>query len=307
MDFEFAEEEEIPEASLLQNWKILIADDDEDVHRFTKLALKGFSYEGRGIDFYDTFSGTQTVELLKNNDSIDLLLLDVIMDSDDDGLITVKKIREELKNTSIRIVLRTGQSGNAPERDVIVNYAIDDYKEKTELTSTKLLTTVVTSLRASQHIKTIERSREGLLQIIKASRSIFEIKSLIDFTQGVLLQLTSLLNISHTTLYEYEIKDSLIATLKDDEFSLIASSGKYDKKILDPFVLECLKKAYKEKESFVQDDVFVGYFEANTEHMIFLYIEGYSKLTDADKELLNIFYENIAVAFKNISKLKEIN
>jgi len=307
MDFEFAAEDEVKESLLLDNWKVLIADDDEDVHRFTKLALKGFVYENRSIEFYDTYNGKDTVALLKLYPDVDLLLLDVIMDSDDDGLITVKKIREDLNNTSVRIVLRTGQSGNAPEKDVIVNYAIDDYKEKTELTATKLLTTVVTSLRASEHIKTIERSRKGLLQIIQASRSIFEIKSLIDFTHGVLLQLTSLLNISHSTLYQYDLKDSLFATLKDEEFKLIASSGKYEKKVLDSTVLKCLKYSYEKKESFVNEDIFVGYFEAGNDNMIFLYIEGYLKLKAADKELLDIFYENIAVAFKNIFQLKKIH
>ncbi len=307
MDFEFAAEDEKEELSLEDNWKVLIADDDEDVHRFTKLALKGFLYEGRKIEFFDTYNGDETVKVIKENPNIDLLLLDVIMDSDDDGLITVKRIRHDLENTSLRIVLRTGQSGNAPERDVIVNYAIDDYKEKTELTSTKLLTTVVTSLRASQHLKMIERSRQGLLSIIKASKSIFEIKSLIDFTQGVLVQLTSLLNIPHSTLYQYEINDTLFATLQDKEFKLIASSGRYDKRELDQEVIESLKMSYERKESYVNDDIYVGYFEAGSENMIFLYVEGYSKLQKEDKELLDIFYDNISVAFKNVSKFKKIH
>ncbi|NOR57081.1 MAG: response regulator, partial [Sulfurimonas sp.] len=156
MSFEFAQEKEEVQKSQLARWKILIADDEEDVHTMTKLALKKFSFEDRGLEFFDAYSGKETIEILKNDPEIDLILLDVVMDSDDDGLVTVKRIREELNNGTVRIVLRTGQPGSAPEKEVIINYGIDDYKEKTELTSIKLLTTVVASLRTSHHIKTIE-------------------------------------------------------------------------------------------------------------------------------------------------------
>jgi len=310
MDFQFAQEKEESKKSQLVRWKILIADDEEDVHSMTKLALKKFSFEDRGLEFFDAYSGKETIEILKNNPEIDLILLDVVMDSDDDGLVTVKQIREELNNKIVRIVLRTGQPGSAPEKEVIINYGIDDYKEKTELTSIKLLTTVVASLRTSHHLKTIERNRIGLTKIIEASRSIFKVGSLAKFTSGALTQLTSILNIAESSLYERNINDSFFATLKGSEFKMIASSGKFNIKNRDcrvvPEALEYLNKACLDKKSFFDDDIYVGYFESSDKHIIFLYIEGCRNLNEEDRNFLEVFSHNISVAFDNICLNKEI-
>ncbi len=52
------------------------------------------------------------------------------METENAGLEVAKNIREDLGNDMVRIILRTGQSGQAPENEVIVNYDINDYKEK---------------------------------------------------------------------------------------------------------------------------------------------------------------------------------
>ena len=310
MDFQFAQESKESEKSQLNRWKILIADDEEDVHSMTKLALKKFTFKDKGLEFFDAYSGKETVKILRNNPEINLLLLDVVMDSDDDGLLTVKAIREELKNTTLRIVLRTGQPGSAPEKDVIINYDIDDYKEKTELTSIKLFSTVVSSLRTSDYLRKIERNRIGLSKIIDASRSIFKVSSLIKFTNGVLTQLGSILNAEELSLYKYNSSDSFFAALKDERFEMLASSGKFHIKSRDsrviPEALEYLNKAYLEKKSFFEDNVYVGYFESTDNHIIFLYIEGCRSLDKADRDLLEVFSHNILVAFENICLNDEI-
>lgn len=310
MDFQFAQEKEESQKSQLDSWKILIADDEEDVHTMTKLALKKFSFEDRGLEFFHAYNGKETVEILKKNPEINLLLLDVVMDSDDDGLLTVKKIREELQNTTLRIVLRTGQPGSAPEKDVIINYGIDDYKEKTELTSIKLLTTVIASLRTSHHLHTIERNRVGLSKIIEASRSVFKVRSILKFTSGVLTQLTSILNISKSSLYQYNTGDSFFASLNNNQFRMIASTGKYSVKRKDtnivPEALEYLNRAYLNKESYFDDDIYVGYFESNDNNIIFLYMEGCRNLDSEDRNFLEIFMHNISVAFDNICLNNEI-
>lgn len=89
------------------------------------------------------------------------------MESDDAGLQVAKYIREVAKNNHIRIILRTGQPGQAPERQVIVNYDINDYKSKTELTAQKLFTVVMSSLRSYRDILAIDQSRQGLEKLLK--------------------------------------------------------------------------------------------------------------------------------------------
>lgn len=155
------------EASPFENdtaapWKIIVADDDSEVHAVTKLALDDFVYEERSLLFLDAFSGEEVKTLMQEHPDTALILLDVVMESDNSGLEVVKYIRETLKNRFVRIVLRTGQPGQAPEMSVIREYDINDYKEKVELTDQKLFTSIVSSLRSYQDILVIESQRKAL-------------------------------------------------------------------------------------------------------------------------------------------------
>lgn len=144
----------------LEKWKILIVDDEEDIHSVTRIALKGFTFRGKPVEFYDAFSATEAEKILKEHPDIALILLDVVMETSNAGLDLVKVIRDKLGNKVTQIIIRTGQPGQAPERDVIVSYEINDYKTKTELTSFKLFTVALASLRAFEAIQKIGRLNE---------------------------------------------------------------------------------------------------------------------------------------------------
>ena len=146
-----------------KTWKVLIVDDEEDVHNVTKLALSGFSYEGVGLSFLHAFTAAEAREILLNEEDIALAIVDVVMEEEHAGLELVNFIRNDLKNHIIRIVLRTGQPGQAPEREVLTEYDINDYKEKTELTSQKLYSTIFTSIRSYRDIKALDATRLGQL------------------------------------------------------------------------------------------------------------------------------------------------
>ncbi len=60
-------------------------------------------------------------------------------------------------------MLRTGQPGNAPERDIIVDYEINDYLSKSALTGTQLFATVISSLRAYQSLSKGKAQHDTLL------------------------------------------------------------------------------------------------------------------------------------------------
>ena len=141
-----------------RRWKVLIADDDTEVHNITKAVLSSFEFDGIALEFISTYTGKETIEILKKNNDIAVVLLDVVMETNDAGLQVVKFIRNELKNYSVRIILRTGQPGSAPEKLIIKDYEIDDYREKTELTTIKLYTTLLTSLRTYKALDTIEKT-----------------------------------------------------------------------------------------------------------------------------------------------------
>jgi len=149
------------------SWQILIVDDEKDIHTVIKLALDDFSFQNKKLHFLDAFSGKEAMEILKENPQIALILLDVVMETNNAGLQLVKHIREELENQFIRIILWTGQAGQAPEREVIEAYEINDYKTKTELTADKLFTVVMAGLRTYQALMTVENYRKNLEKKVK--------------------------------------------------------------------------------------------------------------------------------------------
>ena len=133
-------------------WHVLIVDDDVDVHVVTKFALRDVRYKGRPLNFLHAYSGKEGFAILRDTPDVALVLLDVIMESDHAGLLLAHQIRGELDNHQIRIVLRTGQSGQTLEQSVIVDYDVNDYRTKSDLTTQKLFTTVISSLRTYESL-----------------------------------------------------------------------------------------------------------------------------------------------------------
>ena len=58
----------VPKTEYGYKYKVIVADDDKDVHTVTQLVLKNFIFEGAGIEFIDTYSGKETIQALKDND-----------------------------------------------------------------------------------------------------------------------------------------------------------------------------------------------------------------------------------------------
>ena len=152
-------------------WKVLIVDDEEDVHAVTALALRNFSFESRRLQLFHAYSGTEAIRIITGQPDIAVILLDVVMESDDAGLLVAKKIRTELGNRLVRIVLRTGQAGLFPEQEVVVDYEINDYKTKTELTAQKLFLTLVSSLRSYRDLVGLDSDHRSIEEKLLATFS----------------------------------------------------------------------------------------------------------------------------------------
>lgn len=161
--------EALQEMSGICPWKILIVDDEPDVHSMTRLALRDMHYRERSLELLSAYSAKEGFSMLVENPDVAIVLLDVVMETDNAGLLLAARIREELGNQLVRIVLRTGQPGQAPEEEVIVEYDINDYKSKTELTARKLFVMVIASLRTYESLLVIESSRQGLRRILKGT------------------------------------------------------------------------------------------------------------------------------------------
>jgi len=147
-----------------KSWKVLVVDDEPQVHTVTKLVLRDLTFKGRKIEFLDAYSAAEAKKVLAENPDICLALVDVVMEEDDAGLHLVEYIRDIMNNKAIRIILRTGQPGYAPEKEVIIDYDINDYKEKTEMSAQKLITCVITAIRNYEYIEALNKLNEELEQ-----------------------------------------------------------------------------------------------------------------------------------------------
>lgn len=303
----FAEEDssETLGAAAKRPWKIIIVDDEEEVHDVTRLALHGFTFADRSLEFISAYSGEAAGAVLAQHPDAAVVLLDVVMETDHAGLDVAKYLREELKNTSIRIILRTGQPGQAPERSVITNYDINDYKEKTELTSQKLYTLMYAALRSFRDITALESSRLGLEKVIHASAHIFEQQSMSQFSQGVLEQITSLLHLNDGAAYL--ASGGVAAANRNGDLSILAGTGEFaglvgedGRKVLHGEVLERVEEALKSHETSLADGRYTGYFSTNTGAENVVYVAGVDAQGGVDRRLVEIFGHNVGIAFDNL-------
>src|SRR5437867_12461544 len=232
-------------------WKIAVIDDEPAVHDGTRFALSDYRLNGQGIEILSAYSAAEGRQLMRRHPDLAVVLLDVIMESDTAGLDLVEFIRHDLKNETVRIILRTGQPGQAPERRVIVQYDINDYKAKTELTADKLFTSLTAALRSYQQLERMVQTRRGLEIIIDAASTLYDFKSMQRLAEGVLTQLASLLNVDCAG----------ILVLRDDgagagaEFSVLAGSGCYSRfigttssKALDPDLRRMVEAAFQRRK-----------------------------------------------------------
>lgn len=292
-------------------WKVLVVDDEEEVHTITTLVLRQFRYDNSPLQFLHAYNGEEAKRLITEHPDTAVILLDVVMEKEDAGLEVVEFVRKELGNAFVRIILRTGQPGQAPAEKIIVDYDINDYKEKTELSSQKLFTVMLSSLRTYRHMLTIDANREGLKNIIQASASLFEQRSVKLLASGVLTQLVAILGMSPDAMVCQIADISHDITLGNIE--VLAGSGCYENLVqsavsreLPAHLINDLKKAWEIKSCLCLDDRFVGFFPSDSGVGVLLYCEGWNNLDDLSKSLVEVYCTNVHAAFENVLLNQEI-
>ncbi|MBF0094322.1 MAG: diguanylate cyclase [Alphaproteobacteria bacterium] len=277
-------------------WKVLVVDDDEGIHSVTRLILAKVSYLGRRIALLHAYSAREAREMLTREPDVAVILLDVVMETDDAGLLLVHHIRRELGNRMVRIILRTGQPGQAPEERVIVDYDINDYREKTELTSQKLTTSLISALRSYQDIMAVEALRAGLQRIIDTSNDLFRQRRFEAFAKGVIDTLSRFIPDTREV--------ALIIRQGDAEPRFIGTMGEEEGGAL-PILMEALKRKSHRHGSEaalyipVEDDLDVAAF--------LRYERG---LTEVERTLLETLASKIGVGFASVhhyEQLREAN
>ena len=302
-----------PEASSARKWKVAVIDDDPAVHEGTRFALSDYSLHGQTLEILSAYSAAEGRTLMAAHSDIAAVLLDVIMETDAAGLDLVEYIRNELGNETVRIILRTGQPGQAPERRVIVQYDINDYKAKTELTADKLFTSLTAALRSYQQLERMVQTRRGLEIIIDAASTLYDFKSMQRLAEGVLTQLASLLNVDCAG----------ILVLRDDgsssgsDFSVLAGSGCYSRFIgttssrsLDADLRQMVEAAFQRRKNEFADHRSVLYLRTGSGREVVVLLQAERQLSETDRSLVEIFGSRLSIAFDNVilyQQLQEAN
>src|SRR5246500_770359 len=300
------------EDSTARKWKIAVIDDDQAVHEGTRFALSDYVLNGQGLEILSAYSATEGRELMRSHKDLAAVLLDVIMETDVAGLELVEFIRNEIHNETVRIILRTGQPGQAPERRVIVQYDINDYKAKTELTADKLFTSLTAALRSYQQLERMVQTRRGLEIIIDAASTLYDFRSMQRLAEGVLTQIASLLNVDCAG----------ILVLRDggavgDDFAVLAGSGCYSRFIgasgtrsLDPDLRAMVEAAFKRRKHEFADQRTVLYIRTGSGREVVVLLQAERPLSETDRSLVEIFGSRLSIAFDNVilyQQLQEAN
>jgi CheY-like chemotaxis protein len=153
-----------------QAWRVLVVDDERDIFDATELAVEGLVVDGRPVALSYAGSAAQALDICRSDPEIAVVVLDVVMETESAGLDLVPLLRALDGREALRIVLRTGQPGHAPEIEVVRRYDIDDYRLKSELTHSRLISSLVSSIRCHARIRRM-KDREAGLARISAARS----------------------------------------------------------------------------------------------------------------------------------------
>lgn len=291
-------------------WTVLLVDDDVQMHQVTRLALTGFRFDGRKLNLISAHSGQEARQICQQTNNIALALVDVVMETEHAGLDLVKFIRDELDNSLMRVVLRTGQAGQAPEDIVIREYEIDDYKEKTELTTQKLKTLLYSMLRSYRDLCLIEQQKLGLRKVIESSAKVQNTSTLKTYASSVLEQLTTLLQLEKSAFY------CVVKPRPDGEATralTIAATGEYVdcysecafNKLPELVSMRC-QKVLEERHSQHFGDAFVLYTNDEQNVDSLLYVNFQKDMSELDIQLLEIYMQNIGLTFENLSLLIDI-
>ena len=294
----------------LRDWRVLVVDDDVEVHAVTRLILGKMRYKGRGIELLSAHSGIEARQVMGHQSDIAVVLLDVVMETDDAGLRLVSVIRQELGNTATRIILRTGQPGQAPEEQVIVDYDINDYKAKSELTAQKLFTTVVAALRAYETIVALEKTRKGLEKILDSTSTLFQVHSLQQFAAGVLTQLSGFLGCQPNGIIcvQYEPDKLHDSSAHDDGLRVLASTGECADCVTECLGCQCkhsalldvVRQALRQQKNQLTQQYTVIYLDTGeTRATAALLYGGLGTADENDKKLLEVFAAKISIALAN--------
>lgn len=288
-------------------WKILVVDDEEDVHASTLLAVGRSVVCGRPLEFIHCYSAAEAKHTLASVGDVAVILLDVVMESDQAGLGLIEHIRDTLGMSDPRIILRTGQPGYAPELDVITRYEINDYKTKSELTRNKLVTAITAAVRAYAQIRALSSSRSGLEAIIEASNGLIAVKDFDRFAAAATVRISAIFGVGKSGLACLRYAE------RPDEISIVATTDPLDRCIgRSIHSLEengrrsTVEQAFEQRAHCFAARHTALYFASPRGVELVVLLNCSLALSVESRRLLDVLGANISLCIANISVLDQL-
>ena len=293
-------------------WHILIVDDDPGVHNATVFAMQDIRIDGRPLHFLHAHSGQEALELVRNDDDIAVAILDVVMENESAGLDLVRNIRRDLGRSEMRIILRTGQPGYAPEMRVIREYDINDYKTKSELTRVRLLTTLTTAVRSYDQLRTIIIGRHGLKSIVDAAPVLFSNRDVAGFAAAAVSSAEKILGRTSADIALCAHRASYGSHLDQPPYYVIGACNGYARHLGRPLndlgnAAALVERAVAGRQNEVAGKD-AAFFIASTESApAVLLVSTEAGLTPAEEQLLAVYCVNIGVGLENAGLIADLS
>ncbi len=300
----FADDVPGPEPASARVWKLLVVDDEPAVHDVTRLAVGDLRIDGHPLAILSVQSAGAARVVLQSHLDIAVILLDVVMESENAGLELVRWIRNTLGNSRVRIVLRTGQPGHAPEQRVMFDYDINDYRDKTEITAQRLTTTVIGAVRSYRDLCTIESHKFGLEQIVRSTAALFERQSVDQFITGVLHQLSALVSPQESAMFfqGHGLGLDLVTTSP----TVVAGTGRFHdfvgkpvSYVVDDDVWQDITTMLRTRTPVLRASYNIFGIFRDEEIWAAVFMEGLGEIGPWDQRLIELFCQNASVALEN--------
>lgn len=319
VEFDKASENAVQQQSQT-GWTVLSVEDDSLYQQTLRLALKDLEVNGKRINLLTTSSASEASLVLSSRDDISVILLDVVMETDDAGLRLVDTIRNVIGNNRVRIILLTGQPGMAPHEDVMKKYDIDEYWIKTDTSEAQLRSSVTSNIRTWHYLTELFNAKRGLQMLVDASRVLTSKRDIKSFTRTVLSEIGKVIGVpndggivcAHSVAHK---------SIKDSE--IIAVSGRFREKepgvikdlVDNPDVkdnskiLSLLDDAMQSKSHRFSDSFSALYFSTKDvdKNVYIICVQTSTELLSEHIALLQVFCENIANGFTNLALFNKLS
>tara|TARA_R110000737_G_C14617647_1_gene492271 strand:+ start:587 stop:1510 length:924 start_codon:yes stop_codon:yes gene_type:complete len=298
------EQEDIPQRPSLSPWKVVIVDDDPEVHKITQLSLSDFKFEGKEIKFVNLYSGGEAKQYFLENNDVALVLLDVVMESDDAGLKVADFLRKELQNSYTRIVLRTGQPGSAPEHSIFQNYDIDGYIAKTNMTINVLKQSMYIALRSYRDLLRIQNYQKGLEGVVSAITNLNQIDDVMTLSNGILTQISTIFNMDHAQFLVTGLQGYTKGISTTGKWDIVLES--YEERSINTEKIEYMAfKSISEqillsKHNITEASIYGFYYTSNKQTESAFILKTEQPLSNSAIKLLELYATNVVITMENL-------